>query len=111
MRHILVDQARAYRAVKRAGRRTAVALDDLYLCTSDHTEQRIVLSQLLERLGKRNPRQGTIVRARLFEAATIDEIAARLRVSSRTVKREWAAACTWLLIAWTGGKENVPKAA
>jgi RNA polymerase sigma factor (sigma-70 family) len=46
-----------------------------------------------------DPRQGRIVELRYFGGLTVEETAAILDVSPRTVKREWHTARLWLLRA------------
>ena len=59
-------------------------------------EDVIALDDALERLKEKDNRQATIVELRFFVGLNENEIAELLRVSSRTVKRDWEAARAWL---------------
>jgi RNA polymerase sigma factor (sigma-70 family) len=54
------------------------------------------LDVALDRLAKLSPRQTQIVELRYFGGLTIEETAALLDLSEKTVKRDWAAARAWL---------------
>lgn len=96
MRRILVDYARAQLRSKRGGKQQRVSLDDLLLVSPDRTDELLAINELLARLEAMDPRQGRIVELRYFGGLTIDETAEVLRVSSKTVLREWNLAKAWL---------------
>jgi RNA polymerase sigma factor (sigma-70 family) len=50
----------------------------------------------LERLTKRDPRQGKIVELRFFGGLTVEQTAELLGISPKTVKRDWSMAKAWL---------------
>jgi RNA polymerase sigma factor (TIGR02999 family) len=95
MRRILVDHARARRAVKRhAGLR--VLLEDNAAAVAPLAVDAIALDEALVRLAERYPRQAELVELRFFGGLTVDETAGVLGVAPITVKRDWALARAWL---------------
>jgi RNA polymerase sigma factor (TIGR02999 family) len=96
MRRILVDYARTQRTVKREGGRKKVSLDEVVLIAPDRTDELLAVHESLLRLEKLDSRQGRIVELRYFGGLTMDETAEVLRVSPKTVMREWNFAKAWL---------------
>jgi RNA polymerase sigma-70 factor, ECF subfamily len=96
MRRILVDYARQRAAGKRVGGRQRVDLDTLMAAASPHVEQLLILDQALTRLAEWGPRQAQLVEMMYFGGLTEAEAAEVLRVSVRTVRRDWSAARAWL---------------
>ena len=96
MRHILVDHARARRAEKRGAGAVQVTLDEEIAPSSDNTAEVLALDEALTRLGKFDPRQAKVLELHFFGGMTFEEIATELRMSSRTIKRDWTMARAWL---------------
>lgn len=103
MRHILCDYARERAAGKRGGgleRVTVHELEDLgssEVAFSDRdAEVLVALDEALRQLEDEAPRRSRVVEARFFGDLTVEETAAALGVSPRTVKRDWAIAQAWL---------------
>lgn len=96
MRRILVDHARKRAAGKREGRMQKVELDDFMAAPSPRIDQLLILDEALARLAEWDQRQARLVEMIYFGGLTEKEAAAVLRVSERTVKREWSAARAWL---------------
>lgn len=96
MRRILVDYARAHLRSKRGGKQQRVSLDDALLVSSDRTDELLAINECLARLEAMDARQGRIVELRYFGGLSIDETAEVLRVSSKTVLRDWNIAKAWL---------------
>jgi RNA polymerase sigma factor (TIGR02999 family) len=97
MRQILVQRARARRAVKRGGAPLRVTLDDARLSPPEPAGIDIeALDQALTRLAELDPEQSRIVELRYFGGLTIEETAEELGSSPATVKRQWAMARAWL---------------
>ena len=103
MRHILVDHARRRSAAKRGGRATPLPLEDVEASTATpstdddrRAEMLIVLDRAIERLERLDPRQARVVECRFFGGMSVEEASRVLRVSPRTVKRDWAHAQAWL---------------
>jgi RNA polymerase sigma factor (sigma-70 family) len=77
-----------------------VTLDDSLLPSPERTPQRtidvLILDQALENLAQFDPRQARIVELHFFGGLTFAEIALVLKVTERTVKRDWSMARAWL---------------
>lgn len=96
MRNVLVDHARTRRTAKRGSGAVQVELkEDVWI---SHIDVELVtsLDDALKKLESVDARQGLIVEQHYFGGMTVDEIAAALELSSRTVKRELRSARAWL---------------
>jgi len=102
MRRIMVDHARERSSLKRGGGALRVTLDDAALVTEKRSEELLALDEALERLAAQDPRKSRIVELRYFGGLTEEETAAFLKLSDRTVRREWRMARTWLYRALSG---------
>lgn len=98
MRQILVDHARKRRAQKRGGENIRVTLTDAIASSEDHLVDVLALNEAMERLEELDPRQARVVELHYFSGLNHDEIALVLGVSTRTVKRDWEMARSWLRI-------------
>jgi RNA polymerase sigma factor (TIGR02999 family) len=98
MRHILVDHARARTADRRGGIQNQVTLNELLITPQNRSIDVLALDEALERLTTFDARQGRIVELHFFGGLTFEEIAFVLKVSDRTVKRDWGMARAWLRI-------------
>lgn len=97
MRRILVDHARAHLATKRGGEVERVPLeDDLVSLSPLQSATLVSLDEALTRLATIWPRQSQVIELRFFGGLTEEEAAEILKVSSRTVKRDWRLARAWL---------------
>jgi RNA polymerase sigma factor (TIGR02999 family) len=98
MRRILVDDARRRHRLKRGGNEWPVSLRDELSASAASVEphQLLALDALLERLAALNERAARIVEYRVFAGLTLDETAAALGVSTKTVQRTWSTARAWL---------------
>ncbi len=108
MRRIHVDQARARGARKRGGgsERAALAPDQTPAAPGGPDSVDLVaLSDALSRMEQSDGRMATIVKLRFFAEMTVDETAAALDLSRRTVLREWTAARAWLAAELQGAAE------
>jgi RNA polymerase sigma-70 factor (ECF subfamily) len=70
--------------------------------TEKRSEELLALDEALERLAVQDPRKSQIVELRYFGGLNVEEIAAFLKLSDRTVKREWRMAKAWLCRALSG---------
>lgn len=102
MRRIMVDHARERYSLKRGHNPLRVTLDDVALVTEKRSEELLALDEALERLTVQDPRKSRIVELRYFGGLTEEEIASFLKLSDRTVRREWRMARTWLYRALSG---------
>jgi RNA polymerase sigma factor (TIGR02999 family) len=102
MRRIMVDHARERRALKRGGGALKVSLDDAALVTERRSEELLALDEALQELAVLDPRKSQIVELRYFGGMTIEETATFLKMSHRSVEREWTMAKAWLYRALSG---------
>ena len=101
MRHILVDHARAHRAEKRGGDRgritlTGLAEDGVAAPSVVDAVDVLALDEALRELATLNARQAQVVELRFFGGLDVEQTAAALGVSERTVKGDWRVARAWL---------------
>ena len=96
MRRILVDIARRARRGKRGGDQPEISLDEALAVQPDRSQDVLALDEALGRLEARDPRKGRVVELRFFAGLNVEETAAVLEVSTRTVLREWQSAKAWL---------------
>ena len=96
MRRILVDYARAQATDKRGGAMQKVELDEAVSFPRESQVDLLALNDALDKLAELDERQSQIVEMRFFGGLTVEETAEVLKVSARTIKREWAMAKAWL---------------
>jgi RNA polymerase sigma factor (TIGR02999 family) len=97
MRRILVDAARARNAHKRGGGRVKVDLDGTAVISKASNRSVLLLDQVLKDFSEVAPRQAQVVELRYFGGLTEEEIVSVLKISPRTVRRDWDFAKAWLL--------------
>lgn len=97
MRQILVAFARRRRSLKRGGAAQQVSLTTAADALEIQLDEVIALDDALDRLDAVNPRLRQIVELRFFAGLNEFEIAAILRVTTRTVERDWLKARLILL--------------
>jgi len=81
---------------KRGGGAIPVPLDEAVVFAPEQASELLKLDTSLDRLAKRDPRQGKIVELRFFAGLTVEQTADVLGISAKTVKREWSMAKAWL---------------
>ena len=96
MRRILVDHARARCTNKRGDGRRRVLLDDAMLLSEAEPDHLLDVHAALDGLAEIDPRQARLVELRFFAGLSIEETAAALGCSARTVSGEWRLAQAWL---------------
>jgi RNA polymerase sigma factor (TIGR02999 family) len=96
MRRILVDFARARHQDKRGGAMRQVSFDEAAAVTVEQTAELIALDEALDQLAAIDPRRSRMVELRFFGGLSEEETAEALKVSPRTVRREWSLARAWL---------------
>lgn len=96
MRQVLVEHARANKAAKRAGKLEKVYLDETRELGAQRNPDLIELDEALKDFTALYPRKAEVVELKFFGGLEIDEIAEALKVSSKTVKRDWTFARAWL---------------
>lgn len=97
MRHILVDYARSKSSQKRGGWQERITLEDSLGLGSSASDEIVRLNDAMSELESLDERKFRVVELKYFGGLTNEEIAAVLRVSPETVKRDWRFSRTWLL--------------
>jgi RNA polymerase sigma factor (TIGR02999 family) len=102
MRQVLVDHARRGQRLKRqAGEDAEASLPKL--AAGDVAVDILDLHEALERLAAEHPRPARVVECRFFGGLSVEETAAALDVSPRTVKGDWSLARAWLYRSLSSG--------
>jgi RNA polymerase sigma factor (TIGR02999 family) len=96
MRRTLVDHARRHRRSKRGGHAVTIEFDEASVAREERTHDLVAIDDALNTLAKHDPRKSHIVELRFFGGLSVEETAAVLKISPRTVKREWSLARAWL---------------
>jgi RNA polymerase sigma factor (TIGR02999 family) len=96
MRRVLVDLARAKRADKRSGDLVHVTFDEDLVHDAAAHRDLLRLNDALQALTTRDERKGKVVELRYFGGLSVEETAAVLGVSTKTVQRDWDFALAWL---------------
>jgi RNA polymerase sigma-70 factor (ECF subfamily) len=103
MRHILIDIARSKHQLKRGCSPKRVSLEEAPELSDEKSGELLALEDALKDLEKLDPRKAQIVEMRYFGGLSVEETAAVLKVSDRTVLREWEIARVWLYRQLRGG--------
>jgi RNA polymerase sigma factor (TIGR02999 family) len=98
MRRVLVDHARARRAIKRGGGIAPSELTEDVWISDAQADAVTELDEALQRLEAVDPRQSQIVEQRYFGGLSLEETAEAVGVSLATVKRELRFARAWLAL-------------
>jgi len=101
-----VDYARAHKAQHRHGGLKRVEMNEDLAISANKLEQVVSLDEALKRLERLQPRQGKVVELRYFGGLSVEQIAALLGVSERSVKRDWSLARVWLFRALEPGSTS-----
>jgi RNA polymerase sigma factor (TIGR02999 family) len=96
MRRILVDHARKRNAAKRGADPVRVTLNDVAAASGQQGLDLIAVDEALNRLAALDEQQARVVELRFFGGLNVEETAAVLGVSDRTVKRDWSVAKAWI---------------
>ena len=105
MRRILVDFARAHGSRKRWGNAHQVAFEEGMIASPGRNRDLIALDDALQALDRIDPREARVVELRFFGGLSAEETAEVLKISSKTVLREWEHAKVWLQRELTRGDE------
>ena len=97
MRRILVDAARARGSHKRGGGAIKVNVDEAAVLSPERDSSLVALDEALEAFSKLAPRQAKVVELRYFGGLSEAETAEVLKISTRTVRRDWDFARSWLM--------------
>ena len=96
MRQVLVNHAKAQQRQKRGGGASKVDLDTAALISPEQTKTVLDVDEALERLAQLDSRKAQVVELKYFGGLNQDEIAAVLKISIVTVRRDWLFARAWL---------------
>lgn len=97
MRRVLVDSARARKTQRRGGGQwDRVTLHPELVSSGVDDVDVVVLDVALEKFAKVDERAAHVVELRFFSGLSIEETAAALGVSDRTVGNDWFTARCWL---------------
>lgn len=96
MRRILIERARRQQSLKRGGNRDRVDLDFVDKGEESEPSAMLVLDEALNELKSIDERLCQVVMLRYFTGLSVEETAAAMDTSPRTVKRDWAVARAWL---------------
>jgi RNA polymerase sigma factor (TIGR02999 family) len=97
MRRILVDTARTRGSRRRGGVPPKVNLNESAVLSPTLDRSILAVDEALTAFSQVAPRQAKVVELRYFGGLTEDEIVAALKISPRTVRRDWHFAKAWLL--------------
>lgn len=96
MRRILVSHARARRADKRGGGDARITLQEGVVAAPQRELNLLAVDEALTKLEAIDPEKSRMVELRFFSGLSVEETAAVLGVSPRTVDRQWQTAKAWL---------------
>jgi RNA polymerase sigma factor (TIGR02999 family) len=96
MQRVLIEHARKKKRLKRGGDRHPVASSVLDLARDENLEDVVALHEAIDRLEGEDPRAALVTRLRFYAGLTVEETAKSMKVSERTVMREWVYARSWL---------------
>lgn len=97
MRRILVEAARAHYRVKRGGGAVHLNLDESIDALPTLGTELIRLDEALDVLARLDPRKARVIELRFFSGLNVAESAEVLKISPRSVMRDWNLARAWLL--------------
>lgn len=96
MRRHFVHRARRYATAKRGGDLRRVDIEGVDLPDPTPASELLALDRALEELEAAEPRVAEVVKLRFFVGFTVEETAAAVDVSPRTVDRLWQGGRAWL---------------
>jgi len=96
MRRILVDHARAHNAAKRGGLQQKLTLEEARELPTQGEVNLVELDGALENFARDYPRKSEVVELKFFGGLDAKEISEVLKVSEKTVLRDWSFAKLWL---------------
>jgi RNA polymerase sigma factor (TIGR02999 family) len=96
MRRILIDWARDHNSKKRGGGQIHLSLDSAPELAEGFGSDLLAIDDALKRLAALDERKAQVVEMRFFGGLTEEEIAAALKISVETVRRDWKFSKSWL---------------
>lgn len=109
MRRILVEHARAKKALKRGGSFQRVEIGDFppIVGPCDNVDDLLELDAALDRFAQEDSEKAELVKLLYFAGLNLDEAAAARGVSRTTAYRHWQFARAWLFDALAGSSEKI----
>jgi RNA polymerase sigma-70 factor, ECF subfamily len=99
MRRILADFARSRYSQKRGGGAVTVTCDEELAVSKEPDADIVSIDDALNELAALDPRKTQVVELRFFGGLSVEETAEVLKISPRTVLRDWEFAKSWLMRA------------
>jgi RNA polymerase sigma factor (TIGR02999 family) len=96
MRRILISHAVARQSGRREGVANTIPLDVAEIASSGSDVAILELNRALEELARFDLRKAQMVELHFFGGLTFEETAAVLKLSERTIRRDWVFVKTWL---------------
>src|SRR6188472_2691951 len=97
MRRILIERARRVSRQKRGGDQERVELHEELVPDQDgQIDEVLLVHDALDELEAQDAQMAQVVKMRYFGGLTVEETAAALDLSPRSVNRSWTAARAWL---------------
>ncbi|MEQ8762743.1 MAG: ECF-type sigma factor [Planctomycetota bacterium] len=106
MRSVLVDHARTRNRQKRKASGERVMLDEAVAAYEERALDLVALDEALEALQVLDERLAALIDLRFFGGLSVEQTAAVLGVSARTIKREWQVARGWLYERLSPGERS-----
>ena len=97
MRRILADFARSRNSQKRGAGALAVTWDERLVMSQEPDTDIVSIDEALNELAALDPRKTQVVELRFFGGLSVEETAEVLKISQRTVLRDWEFAKSWLM--------------
>ena len=99
MRQAIGRYLKSKKSLKHGGKFTPVTLDEAFIGVnlSLNPEILLALEKALSKLQKEDGRKYQMVTLRFYLGLNVEEVAAALELTPRTVRRDWAFAKTWLV--------------
>ncbi len=104
MRRILVDNARRKLRIRHGGGLQRVDFTEFDLAIAHDDEKCVQVSDELDHLAEIDSRKAEVVKLRMFAGMQVQEIAAVMNTSEKTVQRDWTFAKAWLSRALKQGQ-------
>lgn len=89
MRSLLIDRARRRLADKRGGAVEPLDVAEIEIRVDDECLELLALDQALTRIAVEHPRCAQVVELRFFAGLSVEDTAASLSVTTRSVERDW----------------------
>ncbi len=106
MRRILTDFARSRLSRKRGADAAHLSLDETPEIFQEESADWVALDEALGRLAALDPRKSQVVELRFFGGLSAEEAAEVLKISPKTILRDWNLARAWLLREMSDGKHD-----